>query len=322
MIKFIARRLLLLIPVLFLISAITFALLVAMPGDPLDLLVMGDPSITRAEIEQLKALYGVNDPMPVRYVRWLGQVIQGNFGYSRTYNIPVTQLVWPRLQNTLILTTVSLLVSLAVSLPLGIYSAVRQYSASDYLVTIFAFIGFAIPNFWLGLMLIILFSVHLGWLPPGGIVSIDVRAGTWESLVDRARYLVMPVFVLGLSSMADWTRYMRASVLEVIKQDFVLTARAKGLNERVVIYVHVLKNALIPVVTLMGNTIPIFLGGSIIVETVFSYPGIGKLLYDSVLGHDFSVTMAILLFLSLLVVIFNLVADIAYGFLDPRIQYE
>lgn len=322
MTKFIARRLLLVIPVLFLISVITFALLVAMPGDPLDLLVMGDPTITRAEIEQLKELYGVNEPMPVRYVRWLGQVVQGNFGYSRTYNIPVTKLVWPRLQNTLVLTTVSLVASLAISLPLGIYSAIRQYSASDYLVTIFAFVGFAIPNFWLGLMLIILLSVHLQWLPPGGIVSIDVGAGRWDALVDRARYLIMPVFVLGLSSMADWTRYMRASVLEVIKQDYVLTARAKGLNERVVTYIHVLKNALIPVVTLMGNTIPVFLGGSIIVETVFSYPGIGKLLYDSVLGHDFSVAMAILLFLSLLVVLFNLFADIAYGFLDPRIQYE
>ena len=320
--KFVIRRLLLILPVMVVISVLVYGLLVAMPGDPLDALVFGSPGITAAEIERLKDLYGVNDPFPVQYARWAGQVLQGNFGYSRAYRIPVTELVGPRLQNTVILAGLSLLLSAGIAIPLGIYSAMRPYSMSDYVATIFAFVGFAIPNFWLGLVLIIIFGVRLGWLPPGGLESVDVGPGTWSQVADRGKYLILPVFVLGFSSMAQWMRYMRSSMLESMRQDYVVTARAKGLKDRHIIFIHVLKNALIPVITLMGNTIPVILGGSIIVETVFAYPGVGKLLYDSVTGNDFSVSMAILLFLALLVVVFNLLADVIYGVLDPRIRYE
>lgn len=322
MIRYTIRRLLLLIPVIVAVSIITFALLVAQPGDPLDALLLGDPDLTREEVEQLKDLYGVNDPLPVQYVRWAGRMLQGDFGFSRAYKMPVTALVLPRMQNTFVLATFSLLVGLGVAMPLGIYSAVRQYSIGDYLVTLFAFFGFAIPNFWLGLVMIIVFSVQLGWLPPGGVASVDVGPSPLEQTLDRASYLVMPVFVLSMASMANWTRYMRSSMLETIRQDYVLTARAKGLWERQIVFGHVLKNALIPVVTLIANTIPTVLGGSIIIETVFSYPGMGKLLYDSILGNDHSVAMAILLFLSLMVIAFNLFADISYAYLDPRIRYE
>jgi peptide/nickel transport system permease protein len=320
--RYLLRRLLFLIPVLLLISALSFGLLVSLPGDPLDMLALGDPGVTQADIQRLKELYGLNDPFPVRYAKWMGQVVQGNFGYSRAYKIPVTELVAPRIQNTLILAVLALSLSLVVSIPLGVYSAVRPYSPGDYIATLFAFVGYAVPQFWLGLLLIIVFAVYLGWFPPGGMVSSNPPPDLPGQALDRGWHLVLPVFVLGLSLMASWTRYMRSSVLEVIRLDYIQTARAKGLAERAVISRHAFKNALIPMVTLFANTVPILLGGSIIVETVFSYPGMGKLLYDSVLGNDFSVAMAVLMALAVVVVLFNLLADMTYGVLDPRIRYD
>jgi peptide/nickel transport system permease protein len=322
MLRYIFRRLVFLVPVLLIISFLSFLLLVSMPGDPLDTLVLGDPSITRADIERLKELYGLNEPFPVRYAKWLGQIVQGNFGFSRTYKIPVMQLVAPRAENTLILAGLSLVLSMAIAIPLGIYSAVHPYSVGDYLATIFAFFGYAVPAFWLGLMLIIVFAVQLQWLPPGGLVGTDVQPGVWNQVSDRLVHLILPVAVLSLGSLAVWARYMRSSLLEVIHKEYIQTARAKGLRDRAILYRHAVRNALIPMVTLFANTFPLLLSGSIIVETVFSYPGMGKLLYDSVLENDFSVSMAILMFLAILVVLFNLLADISYGILDPRVRYE
>jgi peptide/nickel transport system permease protein len=320
--RFLLRRLLFLVPVLLLISVLSFALLISLPGDPLDMLALGDPSITQADIQRLKELYGLNDPFPVRYAKWMGQISQGNFGYSRTYKIPVTELVVPRIQNTLVMAALALGLSLVISIPLGVYSAVRPYSPGDYLATFFAFVGYAVPQFWLGLLMIIIFAVYLSWFPPGGMMSSDPPRDLGGLLFDRAHHLVMPVFVLGLGMMASWTRYMRSSVLEVIRLDYIQTARAKGLAEGAVISRHAFRNALIPMVTLFANQVPVLLGGSIIVETVFSYPGMGKLLYDSVLGNDFAVAMAVLMALAAVVVLFNLLADMTYGVLDPRIRYE
>ncbi|HZQ09402.1 MAG TPA: ABC transporter permease [Anaerolineae bacterium] len=322
MLRFVLRRLVFLIPVLLLISVLSFGLLVSMPGDPLDMLAFGNPGITKADINRLKQLYGVDEPFPVRYAKWMAQIAQGNFGYSRTYKISVVELVTPRIENTLILAGLSLLVSLVAAIPLGIYSAVHPYSVGDYVATTFAFFGYAVPAFWLGLMMIILFAVDLNWLPAGGLVSTDVQPGLMNQLSDRLIHLILPVFVLSLGSLAVWARYMRSSLLEVIHMEYIQTARAKGLRERAILYHHALRNALIPMVTLFANTFPILLGGSVIVETVFSYPGMGKLLYDSVLDNDFSVSMAILMFLAILVVLFNLLADVSYGILDPRVRYE
>lgn len=322
MLRFLVRRLVFLIPVLFIISVLSFGLLVSMPGDPLDMVALGDPNITQADIQRLKRLYGVDEPFPVRYVKWMAQLAQGNLGYSRTYKIPVVELVTPRIQNTLILAGLSLVLSLVIAIPLGIFSAVRPYSLGDYAATSFAFFGYAVPAFWLGLMLMILFAVNLNWLPAGGIVGTDVAPGFVNALLDRLKHLILPVVVLSLGSLATWARYMRSSLLEVIHMEYIQTARAKGLRERAILYRHALRNALIPMATLFANTIPILLGGSVIVETVFSYPGMGKLLYDSVLENDFSVSMAILMFLAILVVLFNLFADLSYGVLDPRIRYE
>jgi len=311
-----------LIPVLVLISVLSFGLLISMPGDPLDMLALGDPTVTQADIQHLKDLYGLNDPFPIRYAKWVGQVMVGNLGYSRQYKIPVTELIAPRIENTLILAGLALVLGLAVSIPLGVFSALKPYSLGDYLATLFAFVGYALPAFWLGLLLIILFGVYLGWLPPGGLTDSDTPDDWLPQLVDRARHLVLPVVVLGLGSMATWTRYMRSSVLEVIRLDYVQTARAKGLPEATILTRHAIRNALIPMITLLANTLPVLLGGSVIVETVFTYPGMGKLLYDSVLGNDFSVAMAILMVLALAVIALNLIADLSYGLLDPRIRYE
>ncbi len=322
MTRFLLRRVLFLLPVLLLISVLSFALLISMPGDPLDMLALGDPTVTQADIQRLKELYGLNDPFPVRYAKWMGQVVQGNLGYSRAYKVPVTDLVGPRLENTIVLAGLALMLSLAVSIPLGIYSAMRPYSLGDYAATLFAFVGYAVPAFWLGLLMIIVFGVNLGWLPPGGLMGTDVPGDPLGQLLDRLKHLAMPVIVLGLGSMAIWTRYMRSSLLEVIHLEYIQTARAKGLSESRVIVGHAIKNALIPMVTLLANTLPVLLGGSVIVETVFTYPGVGKLLYDSVLGNDFSVSMAILMVLAITVVLLNVLADVTYGVLDPRIRYE
>jgi peptide/nickel transport system permease protein len=283
---------------------------------------MGNPNIKAEDIERMKELYGLNDPIPIRYLKWMRQVVRGDLGYSRTYTIPVTELVAPRLKNTLLLTTLATALALAISLPLGVFSAINQYSPGDYFATIFTFLGFALPDFWLGLVLIIIFSIRLQWLPPGGMATIGLTGGPAESIIDRAKYLVMPVFVLSLTYMAMWARYMRSSMLDVIGEDYIRTARSKGLAERAVVYKHALKNALLPIITVVGNMLPALIGGSVVIEQVFNYPGIGKLLYDSILNKDYSVSMAVLLFLAVMVVLFNLLADICYAVVDPRVQYD
>jgi peptide/nickel transport system permease protein len=209
-----------------------------------------------------------------------------------------------------------------VALVLGVVSAVRQYSVVDYASMAFAFFGFSVPNFWLGLMLIVLFSVNLHWLPPGGIVSSDVQPGFWNQLLDRSKYLIMPVVVTAFAEMASWTRYTRNSLLDVLQLDYLRTARAKGLAESSVVVKHALKNSLLPLITVVGGSFSRFFAGATIVETVFSYPGMGKLLFDSVMGNDFVVSMAILMLLSFMVLWGNLIADVLYGWVDPRIRYD
>jgi peptide/nickel transport system permease protein len=226
------------------------------------------------------------------------------------------------LQNTLILSISALSLALTVALVLGIISAVRQYSAVDYASMGFAFFGFSVPNFWLGLMLIVLFSVNLHWLPPGGIMSSDVPPTFLDQVADRAKYLLMPMFVTAFAEMASWTRYTRNSLLDVLQLDYLRTARAKGLGEQSVVARHAMKNSLIPLVTVIGGSFSRFFAGATITETVFSYPGMGKLLFDSVMGNDLVVSMSILMLLSFMVIWGNLLADIIYGWVDPRIRYD
>jgi peptide/nickel transport system permease protein len=320
--KYILHRMFQMIPILVLLSVIVFALLTSMPGDPLDRMLEDNPDFTFEDYMRLRAIYGLDDPVYIRYFKWSGQVIQGNLGYSRQYKIPVQNLVLPRLQNTLILSIGALVLALTVALALGIISAVKQYSPIDYASMGFAFWGFSVPNFWLGLMLIVLFSVNLHWLPPGGIMSSDVQPGFWNQLMDRGKYLIMPIFVSAVSEMASWTRYTRNSLLDVLQLDYLRTARSKGLTEQAVVVKHALKNSLLPLVTVIGGSFSRFFAGATIVETVFSYPGMGKLLYDSVMGNDFVLSMAILMLLSFMVLMGSLIADVVYGWVDPRIRYD
>jgi peptide/nickel transport system permease protein len=231
-------------------------------------------------------------------------------------------IIWPALKNTLILTITAVVIGKSVAILLGIYSAVRQYSIGDYLLTGLTFIAYSIPAFWLGLMMIIAFSVKLGWLPTSGIVNADLTPGTWDYMIDWLKHLILPVAVLAISEIIQVQRFMRSSLLEVLRQDYLTTARAKGLSEQVVIGRHALKNALIPVVTIIAVTMPRVVGGSAVVETVFAYPGMGRLLYTSIMGNDYVVAMTVVMIIAVTVIFFNLLADILYGWLDPRIRYQ
>ncbi|MCS7172903.1 MAG: ABC transporter permease [Armatimonadetes bacterium] len=321
MIRYLVRRLLQMVPLVFGISVILFLVLVMAPGDPTDLLLAGNPKVRAEDIRLLREIYGLEDPLPIRYLKWLRAAVRGDFGYSRIYKVPVMDLIAERLANSLWLTVPSFLLAVAVAVPVGIYSALHQYSKVDYAATFFAFFGVSIPAFWFGILLIYIFAVQLRWLPPGGFSTPGVPEG-WPAVLDRLRYMVLPVLVLSFLSMAALTRYTRASMLEVIRQDYIRTARAKGLRESVVIVKHALRNALIPIVTVLALLIPGLFAGAPLTETVFSWPGVGRLLVESVLGGDYAVAQAALLFLSILVLLANLLADVAYALLDPRIRYE
>ena len=325
------RRILQLIPLLLLITVVIYGLTALQPGDPVDQLIFGNPRITPEDIARLREAYGVNTPWIERYWTWLTHALRGDFGYSRDYSIPATQFIFQqRLPNTLLLTIPALVISTLIAIPLGIYSAVRQYSLPDYVLTFLSFIASSAPVFWIGVMALYLFAVWLPQatngavgLPPGGLGGdVPPEAGPWAYWADRLKYLIMPVAILSLREIAGTLRYMRASFLEVINQDYVRTARAKGLPSRSVIYKHALRNSLIPIVTILGLSIPGLFGGAVLTETVFSWPGIGQALIGSLVSKDFNVVMLCLLMLAFLTVIFQLITDLMYGVVDPRIRYS
>lgn len=322
MFLYVVRRLLQTAPLLLFISALIFLLLYLMPGDPIYRMLEGIPNLRPADYERLRRLYGFDDPVYVQYAKWLWQLIQLNPGYSREYGQPVIDLVWPALKNTLVLTVTAVVIGKSVAILLGIFSAVRQYSIGDYFLTGLTFVAYSVPGFWLGLMMIIAFSVKLGWLPTSGIVDPDFTPGSWEATMDWIKHLILPVAVLAISEIIQVQRFMRSSLLEVLRQDYLMTARAKGLSEKAVIGRHALKNALIPVVTIIAVTMPRVIGGSVVVETVFAYPGMGRLLYTSIMGNDYVVVMTVVMIIAVTVVAFNLLADVLYGWLDPRIRYQ
>jgi len=322
MLHYLIRRTFQLVPLLFVISAFIYLLLYLMPGDPLYRMLEDVPNLRPQDFERLRKLYGLDDPVYIQYWKWLWQLIQLNPGYSREYGQPVIDIILPALKNTLVLTITAVVIGKVVAIVLGIFSAVRQYSIGDYILTALTFISYSVPAFWLGLMLIIAFSVKLGWLPTSGIANADLTPGSWEAWVDYIKHMILPVSVLAISEIIQVQRFMRSSLLEVLRQDYLTTARAKGLSEPVVIGRHALKNALIPVVTIIAVTMPRVVGGSTVVETVFAYPGMGRLLFTSIMGNDFVVAMTVVMIIAVTVVFFNLLADIIYGWLDPRIRYQ
>jgi peptide/nickel transport system permease protein len=303
--------------VLAVMSFIIYGLIGLMPGDPIDQMISANPNVTSEDAARLRALYGLDRPIVERYANWLLAALHGDFGFSRLYAKPVLDALLPALGNTVTLLGITFVLSLSIAVPLGVLAALRPYSKIDYAVNMVAFAGISVPSFWLGLLLIIIFAVLLGILPAGGIGASNA-AGFWE----QAQYLVLPVANLTIASIGGHTRYTRAAMIETLRQDYIRTARAKGLGARKVVLKHALRNALIPVTTIIALDFGYLFSGALITETIFAYPGMGKLIFDSIMGNDFNLALVALLFATLLTLIGNLLADLAYAWLDPRISYQ
>ena len=316
MTKYLIQRVTESILVLIAMSFLIYGIMALMPGDPIDVMVQSDPNLTTSDAERLKALYGLDKPLLERYKNWLSSALTGDFGYSRIHNRPTLEILVPRLINTTWLMAASLFLSLILAIPLGIYSALHPYSRSDYFINLLALGGISIPVFWLALMLIILFSVSLGWLPAGGMGSTGDGG-----LTDRISHMILPVVTLSIASIGSLTRYVRSAMMEVLRNEYIRTARAKGLSRYKIVYKHALRNAMIPVVTVLALSFGTLFSGALITETMFSYLGMGKLIYDSIIGNDYNLALVSLLFATGLVLTGNLLADLAYAWLDPRISY-
>ena len=317
--KYIVRRILILIPVLAGISRVLFTILALAPGDPFEELAT-NPNVPPEVRMNLRAQFGLDDPIAVRYLRWFSSMMKGDWGFSFVSRVNVETLIMQRLPTTILVIGSAQLLGLLIAIPIGVYSATRPYSLFDQIATTGAFLGFSLPTFFTGLLFILFFSSYLDWLP--FIYRADISASGWRWWWEHIRQAIMPVAVLGLFQAASMTRFMRSAVLDVIQLDYVRTARAKGLAERVTVVKHVVRNALIPVVTLVALQVPTIFAGALITEQIFRVPGIGSLLISSILANDTPVIMAITFVFSALVVVFNLVADILYGWLDPRISYR
>jgi peptide/nickel transport system permease protein len=317
MLGFVIRRTLVLIPTLLVTTMIIFGMMQLMPGDPIDIFLSPNVTLTEQERENFLEQYGLDEPIHVQYVTWLTNFFQGDMGQSFNYGQPVWDVIKVRIGPTALLAGTSLLLALLVSVVFGTVSAVRQYTMLDNVVTGASFFGVSLPDFWFGLILIFIFPVSLGVLPSGNMTSID-----GGGVLDVARHMILPVIVLSTAQTAVLTRYMRSSVLEVLHEEFVASARAKGLGESTVIIKHVMRNSMLTIVTIIGLSLPFFLSGSLIVEQVFSWPGLGQFFWRSVTQRDYPVIMAVLTMTSFLTLLGNFLADLAYGFLDPRIQYD
>lgn len=321
--RYLLRRFLLMIPLLLGITMISFAVIHLAPGEPTGLQAEFNPKITKEARERLRAYYNLDKPLPVQYVLWLKKVMTLDFGRSFSPDgRPVTEKILERLPITLLINVSSMILILLVAIPIGIYCATRQGSLGDRTLTVFVFVGYATPTFWLALLLMMLFGVKLGWLPISGIRSLVgyEKLSLWGKVLDWTRHLLLPVLVSAFGGLAGLSRYMRSSMLEVIRQDYITAARARGLPEGKVIYRHALKNALLPVITILGLSVPGLIGGSVIFETIFSIPGMGQLFFYSVMARDYPVIMGMLVIGSVLTLLGNLLADIAYAWADPRIR--
>jgi len=364
MTSFIIRRAIQSFILLFFISVLIYVVLNIVPGGPFDMLKVSNPRMTQSMIDRLNALLDLDKPLlpgqycpkvageqqpcrfdQGRYVRWLTKVVRGDWGKSWTMQTgtPVLAMIWGRLGYTVLLMGISTFLAIILAVPIGIYSAVKQYSMTDYIATALAFFGQSMPTFWTGLMAMAIFSVALGWFPtsgvrtagaPGDIIEAlarifsfgraypDLAGKEWPAILDGLRHVALPALVLTYFNMAGWVRYTRTSMLEVLRQDYMRTARAKGLRERVVILKHGLRNALIPLITILALTLPGLFGGAIITETIFSWPGMGRMQIDAISNVDWPVVQGLLVIEAFLVVFSNLLADVMYAVVDPRIQYS
>lgn len=312
---YIFRRLLIAIPVFFGITILSFLIINMAPGNPVDMLI--NPNTPKEMLELKKELLGLNDPIYVQYVKWLGGILRGKLGYSFSSFAPVSQLIGERIRPTLLLASSALLMGILIAIPVGIISAVKQKSKVDYLLTGLSFLGTSIPPFFLGLGLIYLIGIQLKWLPTGGMFTLGGSRGAYDIFL----HMILPVTVLGITIAGKKVRYVRASMLDVLQQDYLRTARAKGLSELIVTNKHALRNALIPIITIIGAEVPLLLGGSIIIEQVFQWPGIGQLTMEAILSRDYPTLMGLNLVAAIVVLSTNIFMDILYAIADPRIKY-
>ncbi|OQA92535.1 MAG: Dipeptide transport system permease protein DppB [Elusimicrobia bacterium ADurb.Bin231] len=323
MINYILKRLLLTIPVLIGITIITFLVMNLSPGKPTDILTDMNQKITADAKERLVKIYGLDKPVHTRYFIWLKRIVALDFGKSFKDDRPVLKKILERLPATLLLNFLTIISIFALAIPIGVYSAVKKDTIFDKITTIFVFLGFSVPTFWLAIMLMIFFGLRLGWLPITGFRSINFdELSLLGKSFDIIRHLILPVAISSFTGIAALSRYTRSSMLEVLHQDYIRTARAKGLSEHLVIFKHALRNALIPVVTILGLTIPELIGGSFIFETIFAWPGMGRLGYDAIMARDYPVIMGIGTIVAVLTLLGNLIADITYAYVDPRIRYR
>ncbi len=322
MATYILRRILQTIGVVIILSYVCFYIMTLMPGDPVELMISSNPKITSEDVARLRSLYGLDQPAYKRYLNWVSQISTGDLGHSRTYRVPVSELLGPRLWNTFFLSMLALGFSLLIALPMGVYTALNPGGKLDSTVNMASFIGISMPSFLLALILIIIFAVQLGWLPAGGTETIGADNTGLAGIFDRMKYLILPVLSLSLQSIGSFVRYARGSMLDVLRQDYVRTAKAKGLSYHVVIWKHAFRNALIPIITIVALSFSNVFSGALLTETVFAYQGVGKLVFDSIMGNDFNVAMVSFIISVSMVLIMNLIADILYGFVDPRISYH
>lgn len=326
MLKYLARRLLHLIPVIIIISIVIFGIIEIMPGNPVNAYLGQGSKATPQQIQQITKVLGLDQPVHIRYLKWLGRTVKGDFGVSLKYRKPVKDVIGTYIWNSFLLNVVSLAIAFAIAIPVGIRSAVNKYGAFDNFWTVFSLTGVSMPSFFFALLLIFYIAIPVKWIPLNGmrtvIMAVKGYESKWAEILDIMKHMLLPVIVLTIISLASLTRYIRNSVIEVINQDYIRTARSKGLTEKVVIYKHAFRNALLPIVTLLGLYIPSLFGGSILLETVFIWPGIGNVLYTSILDRDYSMLMAANVFYALLTLAGNLLADISYALVDPRVKLE
>lgn len=318
--RYLAARAVQTVVTLALMSLVVFVLIGLMPGDPIDMMISGDPTMTSEDAARLRAAYGLDKPLLDRYVAWALQAVQGNFGYSRSFNQPVLTVLWPRLLNTLLLAGMAFVLSVAIALPLGIWAAAHPRSRADYVINLLCFAGISAPPFWLALLLITMFAVMLGWLPAGGMADVRPGASWSAALADQARHLILPVLTLMLVQLGSYTRFMRGAMIEALRQDYVRTARAKGASERIVLWRHAFANALAPVLTVLALSFGGLVSGALITETMFAWPGMGKAIYQAILDNDYNLALVGLLVATMATIAGNLFADLAYAWVDPRVS--
>jgi peptide/nickel transport system permease protein len=316
------KRLIFMVPLLIGITIICFAVMHLAPGSPTDLETQLNPRASAEYRERLKAMYDLDKPLHEQYILWVGKLVTLNLGKSFSQDRrPVADKIFERIPITIALNVMSMVLIIVIAIPIGVLSAVYQDSLFDKITSVFVFIGFAMPTFWLALLLMVFFGVNLGWLPISGIRSLNFEyLPPGKAFLDLIKHLILPVTLSAFGGLAGLSRYMRSNMLEVIRQDYIMTARAKGLSEKAVIYRHALRNALLPVITILGLSIPGLIGGSVIFETIFAIPGMGQLFYMSVMSRDYPVVMGILFIGAVLTLLGNLIADVSYALADPRIR--